>query len=81
MKYALLTLLLMSFSAVAADSLKDFQKELLGTVESEIKSDDFHLRDKKAPMRGPASVEPVHAPAPQRPSKVEEIRQLGPSEW
>lgn len=81
MKITFLTLILTVSSVVwAKEDVKQFSKVLLDDVQKDVKAENnFAL--KKAPMRGPASVEAVE-PAVEENSKLEKKeRQLGTSKW
>lgn len=77
MKYALMTFLLLSGTALAAS--QEFNKTLNDDLKTEIKKDDFKY--KKKSHRAPASVETL----PVRPvvvePKIHKTKQIGPQKW
>lgn len=81
MKITFLTLVLIATtSAFAKEDVKQFNKVLLEDVQKDVKAEnDFAL--KKAPMRGPASVEAVEPIAEENSKLEKKERQFGTSKW
>lgn len=77
-------LLLASTSALAKDSLTDFNQKLMENFNKDIRNgNDLAVKKEKGPARGPASVVPENYPRTMTEEKKLEknIRQTGHPDW
>lgn len=82
MKYLILGVIFLSSQGFAKEDLQSFQDELLSTVNSEIKKDDFHLKKNASPERGPASIKELQHPHFKTAPKIDKnLKQTGLSDW